>query len=481
MASYENKFEMLLGFVVVTILGYVIYLSGAWVYHQFFPAPSVSLAMSAWFEPYAPSGTTRLHIAGDVFENGKAATQNRLRLSVEDLKKGNRQSVFLDLKAGHFASDEQFAFRSFMPGDRLHIRAEYSKGDTSITEDIYLGARIPFVTMPATLIILGLFALALLGFLWLFTGPPLPGKNTGAIMISYVIMLAFLAFPLALPSVISIMSPDIVAAMRDAPVGVLVADPKQGDLGRQWVMNIGGAVSQVAISPQPPKQDNAAPSPEPTPTTASDPVKQIDPSFEIQGGLVVPFYVLILSVIGAAINMTLKLPDFQREATSFGIGDVAVGAGRAVVGALSATKQSVSAMFKKTSKEQMPHGAPATPPASQAEDATTPQAQIDSPPPANQAGSSTETPEQRLLRQTSEWRKGLITQHMYLLSAPFLAIVVYYLLIWLKLLQQPALVLVSFSVGLISDKIVGKITGVASGIVGASRSESPSDAGSTKT
>lgn len=525
MNSDVNKFQTFVGFVALAILGYVIYLFGSWVYHQFVPVPSISLAMHAWFEPAVSSGTPQLHVAGDVLEQGKVATQDRLRLSVEDLTKGNRQSVFLDLKNGHFDSGEQLAFRSFLPEDRLHIRAEYRKAGTSITEDVYLGVQIPFLTIPAALTILGVFGLGFLGFLWLFTGPPLPGKNTGAIMISYVIMLVFLAVPLALPSLISIMSPEMVAAMRYAPVGVLVADPGKGDLGRQWVLNIGGAVDQVAISPPPPNEAksaapqgqtpagtsaaqageavpaSAAVAPPSTSAARSDSVKQIDPIVQIQGGLVIPLYVLILSLIGGAINMTLKLPDFQREATSLDIG-------RAAAGAISATSKAVSAAVKtlqKATREQMPQGAPKTPPVSQAEDATSSQAPTDPTPPASQtkdattseapielappAGraesstisqrpiAATETPEQLLLRQTSEWRKGLITQHMYLLSAPFLAIAVYYLLAWLDLLKQPALVLVSFSVGLISDKIVGRITGVASGIVDASRSAS--DTGTT--
>ena len=47
------------------------------------------------------------------------------------------------------------------------------------------------------------------------------------------------------------------------------------------------------------------------------------------------------------------------------------------------------------------------------------------------------------------WRQGLVTQHMYLISAPFLAIAVFYLLDWLDLRKKALLVLASFSVGLV--------------------------------
>jgi hypothetical protein len=46
----------------------------------------------------------------------------------------------------------------------------------------------------------------------------------------------------------------------------------------------------------------------PTHTDRSDP-----PIVTVQGGLVVPLYVIILSVIGGAINMTRKVPGFQKE------------------------------------------------------------------------------------------------------------------------------------------------------------------------
>ncbi len=179
----------------------------------------------------------------------------------------------------------------------------------------------------------------------------------------------------------------------------------------------------------------------------------------IQGGLVIPLYVLILSLIGGAINMTRKLPDFQRDATSLNMGRYLDAAKGAAAQAFSSARRVLG------SRTPMP-GVPSAPP----EEANPPEEGQSPPTVETEAAEAStqapaETPEERFLRQTAEWRKGLITQHMYLLSAPFLAIAVYYLLVWLDLLRQPALVLVSFSVGLISDKIVGRILGIATGIV----------------
>ena len=63
----------------------------------------------------------------------------------------------------------------------------------------------------------------------------------------------------------------------------------------------------------------------------------------------------------------------------------------------------------------------------------------------------------------SNWRVELLNQYMYLISAPFLAIVAYYMLELLGLTKQPVVVVLSFFVGLISEKIVSWILGIATG------------------
>jgi hypothetical protein len=52
---------------------------------------------------------------------------------------------------------------------------------------------------------------------------------------------------------------------------------------------------------------------------------------------------------------------------------------------------------------------------------------------------------------------------MYLVSAPFLAIVTYYVLDLLGLSKQGVVVVLAFSVGLISERIVSWILSVAGG------------------
>ena len=62
---------------------------------------------------------------------------------------------------------------------------------------------------------------------------------------------------------------------------------------------------------------------------------------------------------------------------------------------------------------------------------------------------------------SATWRTELLNQYMFLISAPFLAIATYYLLIGLTLTKVPVMVLMAFSVGLISESILRTITDTA--------------------
>jgi hypothetical protein len=70
------------------------------------------------------------------------------------------------------------------------------------------------------------------------------------------------------------------------------------------------------------------------------------------------------------------------------------------------------------------------------------------------------------------WRTGLLNQYMFLTSAPFLAIATYYMLIGLSLTKVPVMVLMAFSVGLISEPILRTITDTAARFL---RQRPPSD------
>jgi hypothetical protein len=61
----------------------------------------------------------------------------------------------------------------------------------------------------------------------------------------------------------------------------------------QWVVNIGGVVPA-------PSEGEAA--------------REQRPPYPIRGGLVVPLYVIVLALIGSAVSMTRRVPEYQRRA-----------------------------------------------------------------------------------------------------------------------------------------------------------------------
>lgn len=103
---------------------------------------------------------------------------------------------------------------------------------------------------------------------------------------------------------------------RGAPAGILrgcAVDPpdkEKSDLScaaekYQWVLNIGGIID-VSKPVSVPATENA-----PTPTPAGTTTV-----YYIRGGLVVPLYVIVLSLIGGAVSMTRRVPEYQRRAMS---------------------------------------------------------------------------------------------------------------------------------------------------------------------
>jgi hypothetical protein len=75
----------------------------------------------------------------------------------------------------------------------------------------------------------------------------------------------------------------------EVPKGVTCGDKNNNSY--QWVLNIGGVIEEPAQKVEP-------------------------PSYVIRGGLVVPLYVLVLALIGGAVSMTRRVPEYQRRAMS---------------------------------------------------------------------------------------------------------------------------------------------------------------------
>lgn len=171
-------------------------------------------------------------------------------------------------------------------------------------------------------------ALALL--LVLFTGDM--GRRKARLL--FVLMYFFTFFSLAVPIAVSLVVANnayLVEAMETSPIGLVRAKTK-GLAEAQWLVNIGGTVvhegraSSARTTETPPVP---APIAEPTSDTgreeetitetelgkrslaAANPEASPGDAI-VKGGLAVPFYVVLLAMFGAGINMTLQVPEVQK-------------------------------------------------------------------------------------------------------------------------------------------------------------------------
>ncbi len=267
----------------------------------------------------------------------------------------------------------------------------------------------------------------------------------------------------------------------NAPISLAQGAKKVQTPGQPVQQQMNDRVALVSASGSPPqgKSDSAA-------------IEDNQPGVtRILGGVVVPLYVLILSTLGGAINMTRKLPMLQKDASELAMGKVrsavgAVGDATAAAAAqilefakqraLRSPSQSLESQVDVSGKSGVDSatappkgraGFAADKVACSSTDSATPSvpAKEDEASGAEDSPGQPLTAEQMRVRETAVWREKLVTQHMYLISAPLLAIVVYYLLVWQNVAKPALLVMVSFSVGLMSEKIIKRILGIVEPIV----------------
>ena len=486
-ANKSQFWETVLGLLSLATALVGVITIGVGIYHWLNPSPAatvsqVSIATSAYFDKIA-DGSVQLHIDGTVVDAGTPVNGRVVRVTVDrqpsEQQGSFRESVLTAVKNGTFDVGPQPAFRGLTAADLLKVTTTLlvpgkSAADAP-TDQVYLGAPIrtsSFTLSPIAIwsLVVLLITLITMTGAWCFTGDQTYRKVQAAIILSYLIMFSFLAIPLCVPDLIMWLVPsNELNSMANLPVGFAIAKPSK-DLDPQWVVNIGGVVDQTATPAKPVASTTPAPAPgtpaAPAPAAPAEPSpsgppyrferQRIPGEVTISGGLVIPLFVIILSLIGGAINMTRRIPRFQKEAAAFGFGgglDLAGRLGNKVI----ETVQAVTTRSSTPPPDPMAISTdveppPIAPPVPKPDPAVTP---VDS------------------NTRTARWRQGLLTQHMYLISAPFIAIAVYYLMQWTNKIDTAVLVLVSFSVGLISDKILNSILGIAQTFVPKSGAPTP--------
>ena len=284
---------------------------------------------------------------------------------------------------------------------------------------------------------LGLGALVMVLLVVVFTGTLTRGRARAMFRVLYFV--TFLSMVVPVVAVIAIPeSPYLEDLMERAPIGLVQAAAPPNLPEPQWLVNVGGVVASsctepastdpsqapsepAGAAPESPAGGNASPSAAgvipPSEGQEAGPAIPADTGGEciqeVSGGLAIPFYMVMLSLLGAGINMTRSVPRVQRDSVMRHLpGDDE--------GTMETLVKAPAVAFGTTSA------------ASYRDD--------------GQA------------RDAAALRGDAIEQFMYLLSAPFLAIAVYYLLqIAAEEISTPVLVVMAFFTGLKSDRIVEAI------------------------
>lgn len=557
----------------------------------------------------------RLKIRGQAYQAGKPLPAGIAQVTVSTLDDSFRQSISVEMKSGQFETDDQAfrslspADRLHVTAD---VTGTDTSSVFTGSKEIYLNTAAPTFTGVQTAFIWGFAGILLIAILIVFfstfTGQRTPDKNRYAIIFSYLFGGVFLAVPLLAPVLLLQVFPNVRRTMVGMPAGLVLTRVGTGEEAKnQWALNIGGfskiaqptdstaearavptatatptparqgsptATPRATTSPSPTataavataspatqtpspitsptRQPTESPRPSPTRTSGQDTKGEVwDGIVEVEGGLLIPLYVIILSVIGGAINMTRKVPRFQGEGEYSQPTNVSISPLSPIKRVSKAIAGKVRGMFKKELTTVPPPGAdadaqasveipaPPPPPPSTLE----PPKSVVSTQPATEPAPKKPQPDtdvpldvqaeeidtkindlvkvqlrrsgqtrkavaqingllqdmQKLFEQRTEeerrllgfdsfdewlsnrvavkevlgtnWRVELLNQYMYLISAPFLAIVAYYILDLLGLNKQAVLVVISFSVGLISERILNWILGIAGNYLRGSKTQ----------
>jgi hypothetical protein len=389
------------------------------------------------------------------------------------------QTILLKIVNGEFTTTEPAI--SVGKDERIRVSAEaWSPAFTGPAKDeVLIGIAEPISSRLAYTILFGL-ALLFAGLaLFSFTGPDdKRGKNRLAITLSYIGVIIFVAIPLVAPIVLTQFFPEFLDQMKVPPVGLIVAKAQDRDPPEaQWVLNIGGCTSlnaeesgdskatksgaarllstsnpssspmataslgaEQALSATRPQNSILDPS-DLTPSGATD--REATKPLVVSGGLVVPLYVIILSVIGGAINITRKMPVLQWQAETprhARIPQFLMSPlerfGRAVM--KSPSKWFVRQLPESSNRPNQTKRHPGS--AGDAGQQTSSQESAEAPvhqesePGKQQTNITPETARRGEEaekdrdgtkmdgehQEIQHWRKELLTQHMYLISAPFL-------------------------------------------------------------
>ena len=359
---------------------------GEWVKQTFRPDVQVLLRVAPSHLPEAEGGRgiLKLDVTGRAMVHGEALQNGTLRLAVEDIETQHYLGGdVVEIKAGEpfeaslLLSPDARGARSASVSLRATVTGVQRGKPVNGETEINVGFPRP-VSQNAAWIAGAVLALVALAMMWLFTGNIHTRKQRWLYATMYFLVFAALALPIAV-SVLVVQSSYVVEMMERSPVGLVRATTPGARSEPQWLLNIGGVATQ--------RGENGV---------------------QLQGGLAVPFYVVLLAIAGAGINLVRRVPQIQEEYRS----------------SVQLSRPFPAWLHKRPAEDPLGDD------------------------------------EQR--RRTSSFRRALIQNVVYLLAAPLLAMAAYYLLQSVASEpSRPLVVIVALLTGLLADSFLGGLFRVA--------------------
>jgi hypothetical protein len=412
------------------------------VFFTFFRPDPVDLLLTA-------STDDGISARGSVMYNGAPVPNGQMHLSIEAARSQRyivSTMVPVSPQGTFDASREVLKVPDDMRNEPVRIRATFvgrvptGKDKAGVeqyktlgtTSTLYVGFSPPLLGRTGLWSVVSVTTIVMVGLIVLFTGELTPAKARLLFVSTYLVTFVSVAAPIGLTLVLA-QNDYLLNLMQEAPIGLLKGKTK-GSGESQWIVNIGGSVRKVTPAPlAPPLPATPPPTAPSAPTTAARPAVLVSPDgtasaepapdtsvgrptpsaaragdVEVAGGLAVPFYVIFLAMLGAGINMTIQVPRIQLTYTTAGVPSGSF---------LSAT----AGLFMKLLWSRN-RGVP-----------------LD-------------------LETVARVRRELIDNYMYLVSAPIIAIALYYLLQVIGSHSvEPMVVILAFATGFTSDKIVARI------------------------
>jgi hypothetical protein len=537
-----SRASVLAGLLAIVVYGYL----GYQAYRVLFPEIEVSL--SAEYEPYSRWLTVR----GGAYADAKPVADGKALIVFETSDPNATHSFHVPVHEGHFALDAGIGASWDRPGVVRRVRAivDASGLRGSGIGEVPGPNEVGDWILPA---LVSVWISLVVVFVWLFTGEYSRWKQRGAIMYSYVVAAMFLIVPLAVPVVVAIVPGVGARLARTPVGFLQVGQATMGGsnspvtLG-QWSLNIGGtpvprgeasaprdvkpepvappkpaarnvSLEQPAVSSTDARADggvHSEPSGEdlhgelartavgalvaaaPTharPSEPSGPVPtvmhrdELATIYDVEGGLVVPLYVLILATIGGAFRMTRTVPELEGEIRSVEIRRRQ----RVSLSMRDLIAAPVQAAWAPLAGVSTPRPDPEAAPAPQSteasvavhvstveasvEEVSEPDKSVDTDPtaaptPAAQSGAAAETKpgqtaeakRQDLESELAEARKALTHQALFLFTSPFMGILAYYALVLVHDefgTKTPIVAIVAFVSGIKSEDVLQRIVDLA--------------------